>query len=53
MANRRNVIIGAAAAAVVVAGGAAWYFLGNQPETASSAVGAGPAPAPGAQFEIA
>jgi len=53
MANRRNVIIGAAAAAVVVAGGAAWYLLGNQPQTSSTAVGAGPAPAPGAQFDIA
>lgn len=53
MANRRNLIIGAAAAAVVVAGGAAWYLTSNQQQTSSRATGAGPAPAPGAQFDIA
>lgn len=53
MANRRNVIIGAAAAALVAAGGAAWYFLGGRTDTATAVEGAGPKPAPGAQFDMA
>jgi len=53
MTNRRNVIIGAGAAALVAVGGAAWYFLGGKTDTASAVEGAGPKPAPGAQFDMA
>ncbi|MBK8085863.1 MAG: thioredoxin domain-containing protein [Devosia sp.] len=53
MANRRNILIGTGAAAVVAAAGAGWYFLGGRTETASAVEGALPAPAPGAQFDVA
>ena len=53
MANRRNMLIGTGAAVVVAAAGAGWYFLGGRTETASAVEGAAPAPAPGAQFEVA
>lgn len=53
MANRRNILIGSGAAVVVAAAGAGWYFLGGRTETASAVEGATPAPAPGAQFDVA